>query len=657
MPTQKYALKKGGHESLHISRGMFSQSHEVVFKGKELGTITKDRLKLGWVYNLDEGRLTVQEGKGIGVSRLDVRLNDKPLPGSALDPAYRLTIAYQPIFFIAVINILFGIFTFLSGSTPIMGFTAADGFFQIITGAIYGVLGYFVRRRSYIALVLTLIGFCIDSLFVVIGIIDAMAVGASFGSGIVGGLVIRVFFFLYMLQGFNAIRQLKQQGEADAVVEEPEAPQSNFPLNWPEKQPQSFFEPDAPKAKTLKSLPPPPKKANKLSQVEMILIGVVGVLVVVVIGIVAIALSSNNATSVAASLPTVAVMPTQAPPTNTPTSTPNPTPFPYGTILEIPRDTIDIAYSPALGKMVAVYDDRDMLVDDTLYVYDLLTRTESLMPTCQYPPANIVLDAAGEIAAIGYEGGVCIIDLLKQEVLNDYEIDPNYTVSNQIITDDGWLYFSLQDAYRGLHGLHALNLNQPLSVDTFIDYTGASPFSMAGESLYMPLPYEDFKLDVWDLSAGKPTRKYQWEFGDSYNVCSQAWISSDDRYLFNHCGQAFEMNASGREPTYVDQLASEDERLGVLIENMVDVVSAGRIIIIGTGSPASVCSDTVYIYDRATFDLQTHYKLPVDTPCAERIFMDRDGVHYYILTGSWNLGDFIASNRFLIGDLLADNNR
>ncbi|MBZ0280016.1 MAG: hypothetical protein K8L97_04700 [Anaerolineae bacterium] len=638
MPSQKYAFRKGEPKDLIISTPIFSQTHSVSLNGKELGSISGDQLKTGWSCKINRGVLTIQKGKGVAASKLDVRLNGEPLPESSADPQLRLSVVMQIIYFIAAINVGVGLLTAFS-DVRLLGVTAADSFPLILTGIIYGVLGFFVSRRSSIALGLTIGGFGIDTLFTVLGIFEVAASGGRVAGGLVGGLVTRAIFFYYMFHGFSAIRELNtKQDQAEEEAEE------EFTPSWSQdNKTQSFFEPEGKPRKASAA----PKKTNKLSQVEMILVGVVVVLVVVVVGLVAVALSSNNAAVEAASLPTLAVIPTQRP-TLSASPTPSPTPFPHGTILEMPRDTIDVAYSLSLARMVAVADDRDMLADDVLYLYDPLTQTESTMPTCQRMPANLVLDAYGGIAAIGYKGGVCVIDLLRQTIMKDYVIDANYTVANQTIAN-GWLYFSLQDDYNGLHGLHALNLNQPLSGSTHVDYTGASPFSLAGNTLYMPLPYEDFKMHVWDIAGGWPSRKHEWEFSESYNVCSQSWVSADDRYLFNRCGQVFEMSANGNLPAYTDHLTIEDERFGVSIGHLLDVPAAGRIIVLGSRSTASTCSDAVYIYYRNTFDLQSHY--PLDSgSCAEQIFMDRDGVHYYITIDKSSIQD-TSPTRFIIGNL------
>lgn len=621
-----------------ISKPIFSKTHYVSLNGKEVAMISNDHLKLGWSCKLNRGVLTIQKGKGITANKLDVRLNGEPLPESAADPQTRLNVVMQIIYYIVAVNIGVGILTAVS-DLKLIGITAADSFPLILTGVIYGVLGFFVSRRSSIALGLTIGGFGLDTLFTVLGIFEIAASGGRVSGGLVSGLVTRAFFFYYLFHGFPAIWDLNlRQDQTDEKSSPSWSSQAN--------KIRSFFEPEGQPHKTTAT---PQKKTNKLSQVEIILIGVVGVLVVVLVGLGAVALSSNNPAAVeGASLPTLAVIPTQRP-TLSPSATPQLTPFLHGTIREMPRNTIDMAYSSALARMVAVVDDQNPSVEDVIYFYDPLTQTETTMPTCQQTPANIVLDSYGGIAAIGYMGGVCVVDLVSRTIMLDYAIDTDYVVSNQIIAN-GWLYFSLQDNYNGLHGLHALSINLPLSSDSHVDYDGASPFSLIGNTLYMPVLGEDSKMHVWDITAGWPTRKHEWEFSESYDQCSQAWVSADDRYLFNRCGQVYEMFINGNTPAYTDHLTIENTRYGVSIGQLLDVPAVGRLIVLGSRSTTSTCHDTVYVYYRNTFDLHSHHSLDRGY-CGERVFMDQDGVHYYITMDKSSAQD-TSLNHLFIGRLL-----
>jgi glucose dehydrogenase len=75
------------------------------------------------------------------------------------------------------------------------------GFYSIIFGLVFLVLGFFVKRRSAVALILAIAIFALDAL------LGLLAGGASYATG----LVVRVILIIPMVQGVGAIRALKQR--------------------------------------------------------------------------------------------------------------------------------------------------------------------------------------------------------------------------------------------------------------------------------------------------------------------------------------------------------------------------------------------------------------------------------------------------------------
>ncbi len=109
MPKHNYALERGGEKSLEISwKGRFI-NFEVRFEGNLLGTIpNKKELQKGQIFQLPDGTsLLVQMIQ----SELRVLRDGQPLPGSISDPAARLKLSFQFIFFIAALNIVLGLAT------------------------------------------------------------------------------------------------------------------------------------------------------------------------------------------------------------------------------------------------------------------------------------------------------------------------------------------------------------------------------------------------------------------------------------------------------------------------------------------------------------------------------------------------------------------
>jgi hypothetical protein len=109
LPSQKYALKKGGPKRLEISWRFFSQQRTILLDGKELGVIPNESaLKQGWSMTSKNGTtLSITKGSLWG-SRFDIRLNSVPLPNTDGDPQRRVNNAAIVMLYIAAVNLFVG---------------------------------------------------------------------------------------------------------------------------------------------------------------------------------------------------------------------------------------------------------------------------------------------------------------------------------------------------------------------------------------------------------------------------------------------------------------------------------------------------------------------------------------------------------------------
>lgn len=234
MPNQNYALERGGEKSLEISwKGRFLNV-DVRFKGNLLGTIpNKKELQKGQIFQLpDETSLLVQMIQ----SELRVLRDGQPLPGSISDPASRLKLSFQIIFFIAGFNIVLGIVVlfFQVEFLQSMGY----GIFSVAIGLVFLVLGFFTHRRSRTALIVALIIFGLDCALAIFSIAPFLLSFASMVFSIFEGsvqpvfgvkpgegyqsnavfigvwtffFVIRIYFLRSMWLGIGAINTLKKE--------------------------------------------------------------------------------------------------------------------------------------------------------------------------------------------------------------------------------------------------------------------------------------------------------------------------------------------------------------------------------------------------------------------------------------------------------------
>ena len=208
MPSRSFALETGGPKRLVISWKGLWKNINVTLDGKVLGTIADQKeLKAGRGFQLpDNSILQVQLVKKAMASELQVLRDGRPLPGSDSDPAQRLSVAYGMIFFIAGLNIILGLIAVL-GEVDFLTNQIGIDWTTIAFGLVFLLLGFLVRAGSIVALGVAVV------LFILSGIWSAVVMASQMPRATppVGALVARVFLLIPMIQGFGAIRALKQQ--------------------------------------------------------------------------------------------------------------------------------------------------------------------------------------------------------------------------------------------------------------------------------------------------------------------------------------------------------------------------------------------------------------------------------------------------------------
>ena len=205
MPKQTYAVEPGGPKQLEISwKGMW-KDFTVKFNDQVLGTLSGQKeLKAGRQFALPDGStLSVQLVQKFSSAELQVLRNGQPLPGSSSDPESRLKNAYGIVFFVAGLNIVLGLIATLFRVEFLQAI--GIGFFSIIFGLVFLVLGFFVKKRSLIALILAIVVFALDG---ILGLVLSVMAGVEPG---IGGLFARVILIIPMIQGVPAIRDLRRR--------------------------------------------------------------------------------------------------------------------------------------------------------------------------------------------------------------------------------------------------------------------------------------------------------------------------------------------------------------------------------------------------------------------------------------------------------------
>jgi len=207
MPKQSFAFEAGGEKRLEVSWKGLYKDVTVSLDGNSIGVIPNQKaLSAGQEFRLPDGSsIKVQLVSTLMSTELQVLRNGQPLPGSSSDPQTRFKTAYVMVYIVAGLNLVLGFVSFLFNVEFLQ--QVGIGFGSIIFGLVFLVLGFFVQRKSAIALILAIVIFALDG---ILGIVLAASQGYSPG---VGGIIARIFLLIPMVQGVGAINALKSKGD------------------------------------------------------------------------------------------------------------------------------------------------------------------------------------------------------------------------------------------------------------------------------------------------------------------------------------------------------------------------------------------------------------------------------------------------------------
>ena len=206
MPKQSFALEAGGEKRLEVSWKGLYKDVTVSLDGNSVGVIPNQKaLSAGQEFRLIDGStIKVQLVSKLMSTELQVLRNGQPLPGSSSDPQTRLKTAYGMVYFVAGLNLVLGFVSFLFNVEFLQ--QIGIGFGSIIFGLVFLVLGFFVQRKSAVALILAIVIFALDG---ILGVFLAASQGYNPGAG---GIIARIFLLIPMVQGVGAIKALKSKG-------------------------------------------------------------------------------------------------------------------------------------------------------------------------------------------------------------------------------------------------------------------------------------------------------------------------------------------------------------------------------------------------------------------------------------------------------------
>lgn len=221
MPTRRYALNRGESKRLELISSVRWTPLTIRLDGQEVGSIqTMEQLKNGKTFLLsDSSKLRVELAK----RQLLVMRNGLPVPGSSSDPLIRLRGSYGCLFTLGGLVTLVGLGLMILAITQSAdSLSSANETFTerygagildlgiglLVFGGVYLLLGFFVQRRSKVALGIAVglvgINLALNSLALLLG-----------NCSVIAGLPLQIGVLITLWRGFDAIRKL--QDEQDRV--------------------------------------------------------------------------------------------------------------------------------------------------------------------------------------------------------------------------------------------------------------------------------------------------------------------------------------------------------------------------------------------------------------------------------------------------------
>jgi hypothetical protein len=203
MPKQVFTVKKGAGQQVEIEWKGRWKDVVVRFAGQDIGGFADfNELKTGKSFKTPGGgNLSIQYNASTFSQGLEASYDGEPLGGAANDPETRWRNAFYMAIGLGVLNLALGAIALLLK----VDFLRAIGIgeFSILFGLALLSLGFWARQgRSTIALVLAVIIFGGD------GLLGFFALAASGMNVNPGGLVVRFFLLLPILQGIPATMEL-----------------------------------------------------------------------------------------------------------------------------------------------------------------------------------------------------------------------------------------------------------------------------------------------------------------------------------------------------------------------------------------------------------------------------------------------------------------
>ena len=241
MPVKSYFLDTIKKEKLEVSWKRSYRYCVIRFNGKEVISInSRKEFREGKESNLDyKTILKVRLVKNmLFYNAIDLTVNEIPVPGSMTDPVKQINGIYGLILFIAFVNLVLGaVSVFYS---PGWLKAAGIGWYTLVYGGIFLILGFMVKRFSQVAMILTVILMSLDIISAFIMSFEGSTMGNP-----VSNLLVKGMFLFFILRGIPAINRMKQLNDLEEQQQkEQEEKKKEIPRSKQTTQDHTKYMPD-----------------------------------------------------------------------------------------------------------------------------------------------------------------------------------------------------------------------------------------------------------------------------------------------------------------------------------------------------------------------------------------------------------------------------
>ncbi|HPB02473.1 MAG TPA: hypothetical protein PLZ67_05920 [Bacteroidales bacterium] len=200
MPSKKYFLDNDKKEMLDLSWKAGFRTVTVSYNGILLSTMNREEASTGKAVELPDGRIVDIKLESGFFAALTAKINGRHIPGTQGDPKYQLKQIFYLMIVLGILNIIIGLI-FAVTDVQIDGLESI-GYINVAIGLVYIALGYAVMQGSMTALILIALILFGDLI---------LAAMYSAQSGMTAGIILKVFFVIYVVRGFKYMKEFRSE--------------------------------------------------------------------------------------------------------------------------------------------------------------------------------------------------------------------------------------------------------------------------------------------------------------------------------------------------------------------------------------------------------------------------------------------------------------